>query len=193
MLNLPQSVFKPRRTNNHYLQFIEAVTFYHQWQRHRQYDKQTGEEYIEVTVEDIENANLLLKEILLRKSDELTGSCRNYLEGLKAYLKSKKKKQFTALEIRKQLRLPKTTQWRYHKQLNDSYLIKKVAKKGKQVNRFELTDEKEYEALKAQIQNVLDECLEAIKLSAIGGSPSSTVPNRSKRKVERSKETKTAS
>ena len=27
-LELPQSVFKPRRTNSHYLQFIEAITFY---------------------------------------------------------------------------------------------------------------------------------------------------------------------
>jgi len=63
-LQLPQSVFKPRRTNTHYLQFIEAVTFYHQYQREKQYHKETGEEYIEVTIEDIENANTLLKEIL---------------------------------------------------------------------------------------------------------------------------------
>lgn len=27
-LQLPKSVFKPRRTNSHYLQFIEAITFY---------------------------------------------------------------------------------------------------------------------------------------------------------------------
>ncbi|WP_339695973.1 hypothetical protein [uncultured Marixanthomonas sp.] len=192
MLNLPQSVFKPRRTNNHYLQFIEAITFYHQYQREKKHDKETGEEFIEVAIEDIENANLLLKEILLRKSDELTGSCRNYLEELKAYLESKKKKQFTALEIRKVLRLPKTTQWRYHKQLNDSYLIKKVAKKGKQANRFELTDEKEYRELEAQIQNVLDECLDKIK-SSVATRHGSTVPNRSKRKTERSKAKKTAS
>lgn len=148
-LVLPQSVFKPRRTNNHYLQFIEAITFYYQYQRESQFDKDTGEEYIEVTIEDIENANTLLKDILLRKSDELTGSCRNYLENLKAYLKSKRKKQFTALEIRKQLRLPKTTQWHYHKQLLDSYLIKKVADKKAKTNHLEITNEKEYAALEA--------------------------------------------
>ena len=184
-LSLPSAVFKPRRTNNHYLQFIEAITFYHQWQREKKHNKETGEEFIEVAIEDIESANTLLKEILLRKSDELTGSCRNYLESLKAYLKTKKKKQFTALEVRKALRLPKTSQWRYHKQLNDSYLIKKVAQKGKQTNRFELTDEKEYAALEAQIQSVLDDCLENIKRS--------TVPKRSKSKVERLKDTKAVS
>lgn len=184
-LNLPQSVFKPRRTNNHYLQFIEAITFYYQYQREKKYNKETGEEYIEVTIEDIENANTLLKEILLRKSDELTGSCRNYLELLKSYLKLKKKKQFTALEIRKQLRLPKTSQWRYHKQLVDAYLIKKVEKKGKQTNQYQVTNEKEYKELETQIQTVLDDCLQDIKRSV--------VPKRSKAKVERSKATKAVS
>ena len=199
-LQLPQSVFKPRRTNNHYLQFIEAITFYYQYQRESKVDTQTGEMYIEVTIEDIENANSLLKEILLRKSDELTGSCRNYLECLKAYLKLKKKKQFTALEIRKQLRLPKTSQWRYHKQLVDAYLIKKVEKKGKQTNQYQVTNEKEYEALEAQIQTVLDDCLSKIKSSVAtrkslsrAKSKGSIVPKRSKAKVERSKTTKTAS
>ena len=35
LLKIPKEVFKPRRTNNHYLQFIEVVTFYHQFQRRR--------------------------------------------------------------------------------------------------------------------------------------------------------------
>ena len=38
-LELPQSVFKPRRTNSHYLQFIEAITFYCQWQRQKNMTK----------------------------------------------------------------------------------------------------------------------------------------------------------
>ncbi|SRX75241.1 hypothetical protein AEQU3_02235 [Aequorivita antarctica] len=185
-LVLPESVFKPRRTNSHYLQFIEAVTFYHQFQRESKFDKKTGEEYIEVTIEDIENANYLLKDVLLRKSDELTGSCRNYLEDVKTYLKSQKKKQFNAFEIRKALRVPKTSQWRYHRQLEDSYLIKKVKKKDKQTNQYQVTDEKEYQQMEAQIQTVLDDCLEHIKKSVCGDSPCSSVPKRSKSKVERS-------
>ncbi|KAA1246524.1 hypothetical protein [Aquimarina sp. RZ0] len=191
-LNLPQSVFKPRRTNNHYLQFIEAITFYYQYQREQQTDKETGEMYIETTLEDIENANMLLKEVLLRKSDELTGSCRNYLENLKEYLKTKKKKDFTALEVRKQLRLPKTTQWRYHKQLIDSYLIQLIKQKGKQTNRYKLTNEKEYQELEAQIQTVLDDCLSKIKNTVCGDSLRSSVPKRSKSKMERLNKTKTA-
>ncbi|MET2997086.1 hypothetical protein ABXT01_14365, partial [Flavobacterium columnare] len=39
-LSLPQSVFKPRRTNAHYLQFIEAITFYKQYQKFHYIDKE---------------------------------------------------------------------------------------------------------------------------------------------------------
>src|ERR1700744_1061298 len=40
-LKLPPEVFKPRRTNAHYLAFIEAVTFYHQYQREQKTDPGT--------------------------------------------------------------------------------------------------------------------------------------------------------
>ncbi len=45
-LLLPQGVFKPRRTNAHYLAFIEAVTYYHQYQRTERVDEDTGEMFI---------------------------------------------------------------------------------------------------------------------------------------------------
>ena len=83
-LELPQSVFKPRRTNSHYLQFIEAITFYKQYQREKKYDEQTGEEFIETEIEDIREANELITEVLLRKSDTITGATRNHLENLKS-------------------------------------------------------------------------------------------------------------
>ena len=50
MLALPQSVFKPLRTNSHYLHFIETVTFYHQWQREVHINRHTGEQHIETTI-----------------------------------------------------------------------------------------------------------------------------------------------
>jgi len=85
-LKIPDEVFKPRRTNAHYLAFVELITFYHQYQREKQYDQETGEEFIETTLEDIAEANKLMKEILLRKSDELNGACRSYFEGIKAWM-----------------------------------------------------------------------------------------------------------
>lgn len=162
-LVLPQSVFKPRRTNNHYLQFIEAITFYYQYQRESQFDKDTGEEYIEVTIEDIENANTLLKDILLRKSDELTGSCRNYLENVKSYLKSKKKKQFTNREIRQVLRINPSNQKRYNLQLLTGYYIKKVKGKKATGYHYEIVSTTEYNQLQKQINSVLDKTLAKLK------------------------------
>jgi len=161
-LELPAAVFKPRRTNSHYLQLIEAITFYHQWQRHRQVDQQTGEEYIETTIEDIQEANKLITEVLLRKSDTLTGACRNHLEKLKLYLKEKSQTQFTASEIRRNLRVKETTLRRYLKQLLLENYIKKVkAEKGKSYH-YEIVDIEEYSRLKEQIDNALNSCLNRI-------------------------------
>ena len=130
-LELPQSVFKPRRTNSHYLQFINAITFYKQYQREKKYNKETGEEYIETTIEDIQEANELITEVLLRKSDTITGATRNHLENLKKYLEENKQTTFTNTEIRRRLRVKQTTLQRYHKQLLEEGYIKKIkGKKG---------------------------------------------------------------
>jgi len=51
-LILPNKVFKPLRTNAHYLKFIEVITFYHQHQRVMK-TSQSGTKYIETTIEDL--------------------------------------------------------------------------------------------------------------------------------------------
>lgn len=159
-LHIPKEVFKPRRTNAHYLAFIEAVTFYHQYQRELQHDQETGEEFIETTIEDIEEANKLMKEVLLRKSDDLNGATRQYFEGLKDYLTKEKKETFGNREIRHNMRIKGTTLRRYHHHLLDAGLIR--IKTGKKATgfTFEVVDEKEYEELKSTIAQVLDQMLE---------------------------------
>ncbi|WP_103072705.1 hypothetical protein [Aquimarina sediminis] len=191
-LELPESVFKPRRTNSHYLQFIEAITFYCQYQRPRKYDPQTGEEYIETTIQDIQAANEIIKEVLLRKSDEITGACRNYLEELKKYLHQNTQTTFTALEIRRKLKVKKTTQWRYHQQLQDNYYIKKQRKKkGETSIKYEITNPNEYKELEQQIAKALQQCM--LKINSLPNSDRSIVPNRSTVKKEQTTTTKTAS
>jgi len=162
-LELPQSVFKPRRTNSHYLQFIEAITFYCQRQRQKKYDENTGEEYIETTIEDIQQANELIAEVLLRKSDTITGATRNHLENLKAYLKEKKQTRFTNAEIRKGLRVKETTLRRYNKQLlTENYIRKVKGKKGTHYH-FEIVNIDEYANLKSEISEALSNCLTALR------------------------------
>lgn len=158
-LELPPSVFKPRRTNTHYLQFIEAITFYCQYQREQKVDTQTGEIYIETTPEDIQQANEILKEVLLRKSDTITGAVRNYLERLKEYLKKNTQTTFTNAEIRRNLRIKESTLRNYHKQLLAEEYIKRIKNAKTKSYCFEITDIKEYTNLKQQIDNALSSCL----------------------------------
>ena len=162
LLTIPEAVLKPRRTNNHYLQFIEVVTYYHQFQREHKTDESTGEVYIETTVEDVAEANKLLKDILLRKSDELTGACRNYLEAVKGYLATTGQKEFTNLEIRRALRVNASNQKRYNLSLLSNYYIKQV--KGKKGTRYsyELVSLEAFKALTNQVTNVLDANLKRI-------------------------------
>lgn len=182
-LELPQSVFKPRRSNSHYLQFISAITFYKQFQRESKVDTQTGEYYIETTVEDIREANELITEVLLRKSDSITGACRNYLEELKKYLAVEGRTTFTSMEVRRLLKVKKTTQWRYHQQLLDNWYLKKVKSKAGSKNTYEVVNPGEYKELEATITKALQDCL--LKIEFAGNR--SAVPKRSTGKVEQLK------
>jgi predicted transcriptional regulator len=161
-LELPASVFKPRRTNAHYLQFIEAVTFYKQYQRTQQINEETGELFIETTIEDIKEANELITEVLLRKSDSLTGAARNHLETLKEYLAKNKQTTFTNAEIRRNLRVKASTLKRYNLQLIEEGYIKKIKGKKGQTYHYEIVNIAEYTDLKAQINQALQTCLTSI-------------------------------
>ena len=167
LLQIPEEVLKPRRTNNHYLQFIEAVTYYHQFQREQKVNQNGGEIYIETTLEDIAQANKLLKEILLRKSDELTGACRNYFEKLKLYLLGEEQKIFTNKELSRKLRIPITTVKRYHLDLLNSGYLKSVKKDKAKGYQYEIVSYDEYKLLSQGIDKVLDNSLERLKKNLI--------------------------
>ena len=147
-LELPQSVFKPRRTNSHYLQFIEAITFYKQYQREQQVNEETGELFIETTIEDIKEANELIIDVLLRKSDTINGATRNHLERLKLYLKQNNQTTFTNAEIRRHLRVKETTLRRYNAQLLAEDYIRRIKKAKTKSYCFEIVDVDEYSNLK---------------------------------------------
>ena len=170
VLALPSEVFKPRRTNSHYLQFIEAITFYHQYQREQYADEESGEVFIKTTLEDIEAANTLMKEILLHKSDELTGACRNYFETLKDWMKQEAKTTFTNAQARTALRENHSNQKRYMLQLKQSGLIR--TKKGDKKNGFyyEVVSTQEYEELRTSVSGVMDAILQKLSSPEVQSS-----------------------
>ncbi|MEM6643570.1 MAG: hypothetical protein AAF616_11375 [Bacteroidota bacterium] len=166
-LHIPKEVFKPRRTNAHYLAFIEAVTFYHQYQREKQHDKETGEEYIETTLDDIREANKLPKEILIRKSDDLSGACRGYFERLKIWLQEAQKETFTISESMRRLRVKETTIRRYHRDLTLCGLLRYERIKGEKTNYYQIISYADYQELKEKISTVLDKKLEELENATI--------------------------
>ncbi len=170
LLQIPQEVFKPRRTNNHYLQFIEVVTYYKQFTKEQKADTQTGELFIETTLEDIADANKLLAEVLLRKSDVITGACRNYFEKLKLYLIGNGAKQFTNREISQKLRISLPSIKRHHLQLFNAGYLKYQQEKQTKTYLYEIVSYEEYNQLNNHINEVLENALS--KLEKLNGSPS---------------------
>ena len=162
-LNIPDTVFKPLRTNTHYLSFIETVTFYHQYQRERKRDEQ-GNYYIETTLEDIEEANKLLKDVLLAKSDELTKACRDFLETIKALLLQEDKTTFYKSEIRKRMRINPHNLKYYLSQLVQYGYLKIIGGNPRSIGyEYEITSKDEYLKLNKSIDNALDKALEEIR------------------------------
>ncbi len=161
-LCIPETVFKPLRTNAHYLAFIETITFYHQFQREIKHD-QDGAKYIETTLDDIEAANQLLKDVLLAKSDELTNACRSFLESIKAKLEQEKRGSFYKHEVREWMRINPHNLKYYLFQLLQYGYVKIVNGNKYKGYEYELTNREEYTSLSSTITNALDQALQQIR------------------------------
>jgi DNA primase catalytic core len=168
-LIIPEHVFKPLRTNSHYLAFIETITFYHQYQREVKTDPQTNERYIETTLDDIEWANKLLKDVLLAKADELSGECRRFFENLKSWLSKNKKESFYKNEIREAFRMNPNNLKYYLSQLSKYNQIKIVGgSRHKSGYEYEIVNTEEYTELSQSLTNALDAALNDIKKGLVG-------------------------
>jgi hypothetical protein len=172
-LIIPKEVFKKKRSNAHYLAFIETITFYKQLQREHKADKTTGEIYIETTLEDIAEANELMKDVLLKKSDELGYATRKYFETLKAYLQKRDaalppsgeagRGLFTNKQVREALKENPNNQKKYMAELQLYGLVRKKEGDKKKGFYYEVVSYEEYEKLQRQIHNALDEALARLK------------------------------
>ena len=161
-IELPEQVFKPRRTMTLLLGFIEAVTFYHQYQREVKKDN-AGALYIETTIEDIQAAFSLLKDVLFSKSDELTKATRSFFELLKQHLTETSEQSFTPHQIRKAFRIEPRTLQRYIRELKQYGLIKTVSGfKHRRGFEYSVADGSEYTKLKSEIDDHLEAIIEKI-------------------------------
>jgi DNA primase len=178
-LRIPDCVFKKLRTNMHYLKLIEIITFYNQYQR-KWKKSQSDEYYIETAIEDIELANWLVKDNLLRKSDELNEDTRYFFESLKelASEKPKEAQNFYAKEIRQHFRMNPMKVNRYLHQLESRGYINRTGGNRKTGYEYEVAAWEEYELLKSNI-DVLDEIIQKIRAKYNGKSKSENKYNAS--------------
>ena len=174
-LKLPEQVFKPLRTNAHYLAFIETVTFYCQYQRTVKRDPESGQGYVETTLEDIAWANRLLREVLLTKSDELPHAVRDFFEGLKAWVKKEKLESFCARDLQQRLRMYPVKVNRYLHELESRWLIRRVGGNRKSGFEYQVHRWEEYSRLTHGV-DVLDQVLEDLKAGR--GMKKQPVPSR---------------
>jgi DNA primase len=165
-LRIPDLVFKKLRTNMHYLRLIEIVTLYHQQQREVKTDS-TGQRYIETDLSDIACANWLVKETLLRKSDELSGEQREFFESIKS--KSDKENSFFAKDLRRTLRMHPMKLARYLVQLETRGYIKRTGGNRKQGFEYQVNEWDDYKLLREGV-DILDSKLEHLRQKMNGKS-----------------------
>lgn len=141
LINLPQDIAYPRKSLLLLLNFIEAITFFFQYQRERLTDTDTGEIFIRTHPQDIEMAFALLKNTLFRRADELSTSVRGFYKWLTEYLQQAKTTQFTALDIRKAKPIHPRTLNRYLQELKlFSYIQVAGGNKHREGFIYKLTD-----------------------------------------------------
>lgn len=164
LIELPETIPNPRKTLLLLLDFINVVTFFHQAQREKIVNEQTGEFYIQTAPEDIELAFALLKSSLLRKADDLSTSARGFLSWLKKYLVEAKTSQFTALDIRKAKPIHPRTLNRYLQELSLFHYIQITGgNKYRGGFIYKLTGLNELLPLQNSIETSLKNTLEQIK------------------------------
>jgi DNA-binding MarR family transcriptional regulator len=166
-LRIPDMVFKKLRTNMHYLRLIEIITLYHQEQREIKTDTNNNR-YIETSLTDIACANWLVKESLLRKSDELSGELREFFERLKT--NTKKEQSFYAKQIREKFRMNPMRVNRYLRTLEHMGYINQTGGNRRNGFEYQIKAWEEYEQLKSGI-DILDQHLEKLKAKMNGHAP----------------------
>jgi len=186
IIDIPKEDFKPRRTLPLLLGFIETITFYNQLQREEQADKETGEVFIEVHPEDVENAFKLMKDVLFRKADELSGAAREFYQFV-----SDKERKFTdknmnngkgfyARNVREESRIHPRTLNRYLNELAEYGLLQVTGgNKNTTGYSYKLVENRSYEALQksidTQIEKVVKSVWEAHKQRNTKGKPKELV------------------
>lgn len=169
IIDIPKEDFKPRRTLPLLLGFIEAITFYHQYQREQQAEESTGEIFIEVHPEDVENAFKLMKDVLFRKADELSGAAREFYQFISdAARKFTDKKMnngkgFYSSNVREETRIHPRTLNRYLNELAEYGLLQVTGGNRNTTGyTYKLVENRSYEDLQKSIDTQIEKVVKTV-------------------------------
>jgi DNA-binding MarR family transcriptional regulator len=161
-LELPQSIYNPRRSMNIYLSCMESIAFIHQYQRPLK-QEQNGTNYIEITIEDIKHANTLLKDVFIRKSDDASAAARNTLEKIKHFLKENKKDSFYTKDLKDALRLNPNNLKRHLKELEQLNYVKIISGSRYLGFQYKIVSLEEFKQLKQDVEQSLNKQLDKLQ------------------------------
>jgi len=194
LIHLPDDVPFPRKTLLLLLNFIDAVTFFRQYQREEVTDQSTGEVFIKTHPDDIELAFALLKNSLFRRADELSTSARGFYNWLQKFLKEAQTNQFTALDVRKAKRIHPRTLNRYLQELTLFHYTQVTGgNKYREGYRYNITNLDETNGLNGSIEKALKKTIEAIKAEHAkqSGTVGQTPPTNPQNPANKGKASKT--
>lgn len=121
---LPIEAKMLRRLNSQFQNFVSQITILHQYQR-----KTDSKGRLIATKEDIQMAVDIFFSAIMIKVDELDGSTRQFFEKMKSYIKKQPKgttHRFTAREIRQEVNISKSTNFKYFNSLLELEYIQAV-------------------------------------------------------------------
>jgi DNA-binding transcriptional ArsR family regulator len=162
-IHLPDDLPQPRKTLLLLLNFIDVITYFHQYQRETVTDESTGEIFIKTHPDDIKLAFKLLKSCLFRRVDELSTTARGFYNWLQKFLAEAKTDQFTALDIRKAKRIHPRTLNNYLNELKLYNYVQIVGgNKHREGYRYKLTNINELNQLQNGIETDLKKTMDKV-------------------------------
>lgn len=162
LIDLPESFPKKRRALPILLNVIEAITFYHQYQREQTADKETGEVQIETHPNDIENGFKYLKNVLFRRSDELNGAVRDFYEKLKEVVEKNELQKFKVSDIRGHIKLTPRSIQQYLKELLEYGYLHITGGKQRLGYEYEILSGTSEKALQQSIEEHIKKVMEKV-------------------------------
>lgn len=171
LLQLPEQVAHPRKSLLLLLNFIDVITYFHQYQREQIVDEETGEISIKTDIQDIELAFGFLKNSLFRRADELSSATRGFYNWLTAFLTEAKTNSFTALDLRRAKAIHPRTLNRYLQELKlFCYIQVTGGNKHREGFVYKLTHLGSQTDTQSKIEQQIQANLQAIRESQTGKS-----------------------